>query len=229
MKVTATDKPSWAVQVINEATEDTEQSIVAKLDLDKADRNCDRIDLVCTHNGEVIAVKGDVGQGVIALNPEIPKIPIGAKVIAQVWVRGASRYIDDMSITNYGAGVLQTGEMPALPAVLEDMNRSVFLDSEDAFDRLLIPMVRLQRAKRADYADEDNIFSNFDKNAAQMNLPGYTPLEDCLSMVIRKVGRITNLRDKEPQNETVMDSYLDLAVYAILAYGLALREAEQGT
>lgn len=105
--------------------------------------------------------------------------------------------------------------------------KKIELDPKDAFDRLLIPMVETNRKKRADYANDDNIFANFDKNAATMALEGYTALEDCLSMVSRKLGRITNLRGRDPSNESVLDSYLDLAVYAVLAYGLILREADE--
>lgn len=87
-------------------------------------------------------------------------------------------------------------------------------------------MVETNRRKRADYAKEGNIFLNFDENARVMRLGGYTALEDCLSMVCRKIGRITNLRDREPQNESVHDSFLDLAVYAVLLLGIHNREAQ---
>lgn len=100
------------------------------------------------------------------------------------------------------------------------------LRPNDPFEKLLIPIVSTNRLKRADYASDDNMYLNFDRNAAMVGLEGYTALEDCLTMVARKFGRITNLRGREPSNEAVVDSYLDLAVYSILAYGLALREAE---
>lgn len=104
---------------------------------------------------------------------------------------------------------------------------AVVLDPSDPFDKLLIPMVVMNRKKRADYASEGNIYKNFDRNVDMMDLEGYDALEDCLSMVARKFGRITNLRGREAANETVVDSYLDLAVYSVLAYGLAMRKAEQ--
>lgn len=103
--------------------------------------------------------------------------------------------------------------------------KKIELDPKDAFEKLLIPIVEMNRKKRADYASEDNIFLNFDRNADMMKMEGYSALEDCLSMVARKFGRITNLRGRTAANETVADSYLDLAVYSILALGLALREA----
>jgi hypothetical protein len=45
-------------------------------------------------------------------------------------------------------------------------------------------------------------------------------------MVTMKNGRLMNLRGREATNEAVVDTYLDRAVYAILAYGLKMREAE---
>jgi len=102
---------------------------------------------------------------------------------------------------------------------------SVILDPEDPFDKLVIPLVELNKRKRADYAVPEDLFSNFRRNASMLDLDGYTPLEDCLAMVTRKLGRIFNLRGRDPNNETVLDSYDDLIVYAILAKGLALEEA----
>jgi hypothetical protein len=228
VKVIATEKPSWNVRVVNEEHDpDSPLHLLCELALDKADAGRDRIDLVCWRNGEVVAIRGHVADGLEALNPEVPAVPEGTKVIAMVNVRGATKYIDDIDITNYGDGVLVTGEVPAIP---DDEKRyeTLFLDGADAFDALLIPLVHLNRVKRHDYANDVNIFANFDKNVEMMNLPGYTAVEDALSMVTRKIGRITNLRGKDPANETVLDSYKDLAVYAVLLWGLAVREAEGG-
>jgi hypothetical protein len=101
------------------------------------------------------------------------------------------------------------------------------LDPNDPFERLLIPLVEMNRKKRADYASDDNLFLNFDINATIMRFPGYDAYEDCLSMVARKLNRLTNLRGREPQNEGVIDTNIDLAVYSVLLYGLALRRAGQ--
>jgi hypothetical protein len=105
--------------------------------------------------------------------------------------------------------------------------KPVQLDPQHPFEKLLIPMVETSRAKAADYAAIDDYFQNFRRNAEVMDLEGYTALEDCLSMVARKLGRIVNLRGREPSNEAVLDSFLDMAIYAILTYGLALEAAEE--
>lgn len=103
---------------------------------------------------------------------------------------------------------------------------TLVLDPEDPFEKLLIPIVEMNRRKRADYADDTDIYANFRKNAVSMDLRGYDALEDCKSMVTRKINRINNLRGRDPRNESVLDSFLDAAVYSILLYGLAMEAAE---
>jgi hypothetical protein len=99
------------------------------------------------------------------------------------------------------------------------------LDDSNEFEWACMRMVEMNRRKRADYASDSDIFLNFRVNAQMMRLEGYDYKEDCLSMVCRKVNRITNLRGRDPQNETVLDSYEDLAVYATLLFAMALEEA----
>jgi hypothetical protein len=103
----------------------------------------------------------------------------------------------------------------------------LILDMNDPFESILIPLIMMNRKKRADYASEDNLFLNFDVNAMMMRLPGYDALEDCLSMVCRKINRITNLRDRDPMNESVEDTFTDLGVYVILLLGLYKRKQEE--
>lgn len=104
--------------------------------------------------------------------------------------------------------------------------QKIELDPKDPFEKLLIPIVETNRKKRADYANEDNIFANFDYTS-QATMGMVSPREYADIMVTMKNGRIFNLRGRNAQNESVIDTYLDRAVYAILAYGLALREAEE--
>lgn len=98
----------------------------------------------------------------------------------------------------------------------------VCLSPSDPFERLLIPLIELQKRKRRDYASEEDIFANFKRNAAMMDLEGYDAIADCLSMVCRKVGRLVNLRGRDPANESVVDNVEDLIVYSILLKGLML-------
>jgi hypothetical protein len=109
--------------------------------------------------------------------------------------------------------------MPAKPTA------KITLDPNDPFDKLLIPMVETNRKKRADYANDNNIYANFDyTEAATMGM--VSARDYCDIMVAMKTGRIMNLRGKDPKNESIIDTYLDRAVYSILAYGLLLREQE---
>jgi hypothetical protein len=208
MSIHATNPPSWTV-VVDGTTE---------LKLDESDFGRDRIDLIFELDGEIAAVKGEVNDGPAAMFPEVPILPPDARVIAQVHVKGGSTYVGEHDITIFSENTVRTGEIPIT-------GQGVYLDTDDPFDRILIPIIEMNRKKRADYANPLNLYANFDKNAIAMDLPGYGPVEDCLSMILRKAGRIANLRGKAPNNETVQDSWLDLAVYAILGLGLAQREA----
>lgn len=111
--------------------------------------------------------------------------------------------------------------MPSQDAAVT--NSQICLDRNDPFEKLLIPIVETNRKKRADYASDDNIYLNFDRAAAEV---GLSPQDIVDVMVAIKNGRIANLRGREEEvkNESVADSYLDRAVYCILAYGLYLRD-----
>jgi hypothetical protein len=109
--------------------------------------------------------------------------------------------------------------------VVATTGKKIELDPNDPFEKLLIPMVETNRKKRADYASEENIYGNFDY-VAEATQGMVTATEYCDIMVTMKNGRLMNLRGREATNEAVVDTYLDRAVYAILAYGLKMREAE---
>src|SRR4051812_5444478 len=100
---------------------------------------------------------------------------------------------------------------------LPDSTVTITLDLNDPMDWVFNDMIETNRRKRADYAGADP-FANFKAVAQMMQLPDYDYLEDCLTMICRKIGRIVNLRGRDAANETVIDSWLDLAVYATLGY-----------
>ena len=100
---------------------------------------------------------------------------------------------------------------------------SITLDPKDEFEKHLIDLVMMNRRKRADYATESNIYNYFDY-VAQATQGMVSALDYCDIMVTMKTGRIMNLRGKEAANETVEDTYVDRAVYAILALGLLRRD-----
>ena len=76
--------------------------------------------------------------------------------------------------------------------------------------------------KGNDYANEDRL-SNF-KLAG--SICGLTPEQNCLSLIATKVARLgVLLGGKEPSNESIDDSLLDLANYAVLL--ACLREEKE--
>jgi hypothetical protein len=116
--------------------------------------------------------------------------------------------------------------MPAKKPITDIQKGDLILDHNDSFERLLIPIVEMNRKKRKDYASDENTFGNFDY-VADATMGMVTAREYADIMVIMKSGRIQNLRGRKAANEAVEDTYLDRAVYSILAYGLALREGEE--
>lgn len=101
------------------------------------------------------------------------------------------------------------------------------LDPNDPIEARLIEMVILNRAKRNDYATNDNPFQNFELVAAAMALEGYDRVQDALSMVIRKTSRIVNLRGRDPSNESLLDSWKDMALYAVLGWAMVDQEQSE--
>lgn len=73
--------------------------------------------------------------------------------------------------------------------------------------------------KGNDYAAQDDRLSNF-KLAG--NICQIAPEQNCLSLIATKVARLGVLlkSQKQPDNESVQDSLIDLANYAALLYML---------
>lgn len=91
------------------------------------------------------------------------------------------------------------------------MNRQT---QEKCFKELVSKMENTLLKKGNDYANEDRL-SNF-KLAGSIS--GLKPEVQCLSLIATKVARLGVLlnSDKEPNNESIQDSVLDLANYSIL-------------
>jgi hypothetical protein len=95
------------------------------------------------------------------------------------------------------------------------------MDPSDPFDAALIPIVEMHREKRADYAKDGSPFDNFETSSSLIGLEGFGPTESALFNVTQKLARLKSLRQNGrmdyPQNEAVLDTYLDLAVYGASA------------
>lgn len=106
--------------------------------------------------------------------------------------------------------------------------RDFSLDRNDPFESALIPIVEMNRRKRADYAADGDPFSNFREAADTVGVLGFGEVEAALFMVAWKLSRIKSMRVNgrldDPANESVIDTYLDMAVFAVIAYALANQE-----
>lgn len=107
---------------------------------------------------------------------------------------------------------------------------TVTLDPSDPFDAALIPIVLTNRRKRADYAQDGDPFSNFHLTADLLGLTGFEASESALFNVLQKIARLKALRMNgrmnQTANESVLDTYLDLAVYSIILYAIVLEESK---
>jgi hypothetical protein len=87
------------------------------------------------------------------------------------------------------------------------------------------PIVQTNRRKRADYARDVDPFSSFRTSSDLLGLDGFSMVEAGLFNVTQKLAQLKSLpqngRMDDPQNEAVLDSYLDLAVYSVLVYARA--------
>jgi hypothetical protein len=97
----------------------------------------------------------------------------------------------------------------------------IYLDADDPFEAALVEIVLTNRRKRADYALDGSPWSNFDFTAGVV---GITAAEAAIHNVAQKLARLAALkangRTKDPKNEGVNDTYLDLAVYGVIAYAI---------
>ena len=99
---------------------------------------------------------------------------------------------------------------------------------------VLISDLTLTRAdlhvkKSNDYATED-VLSNFKRvsgAARELDIDVHTPQGYALFVALMKIDRINNLRGKNPQNESVRDSYIDLLNYIELSYACICEEYEK--
>ncbi len=94
---------------------------------------------------------------------------------------------------------------------------AISLNLDDPFEKVIAELVELQRKKAQDYAADGDTLKNMKFVVEMLDIEGYTVIEDCNAMVLRKCARIVNLRGRDASNESIRDSYLDRAVYAVLA------------
>ena len=90
-------------------------------------------------------------------------------------------------------------------------------DPMNPFDVALIKIKKLHDKKKADYSNPADRFSNFKVSANHANITPQQAIEVLIGIKCARLAELTK-PDREPQNESLSDTYLDRAVYAILAY-----------
>ena len=86
-------------------------------------------------------------------------------------------------------------------------------EQEKFITEYFIRMDEILLSKGDDYANSDRL-SNFKLSGA---IVGISPEQNCLSLIATKVARIgVLLKSKNPKNESIDDSVIDLANYTIL-------------
>jgi hypothetical protein len=99
---------------------------------------------------------------------------------------------------------------------------TVSLCLDDAFDNAIFQIIKTAERKRADYASKAAPFSNFEFTANYFGLRIYQSAD---FNELQKLARLRELNQPgvEPTNEPVLDSYLDKAVFAVLAFAMYLQ------
>lgn len=100
------------------------------------------------------------------------------------------------------------------------------LDTSDPFEASVARLVELNRRKRADYALDVDPWSNFRQTSAVM-LWG-NPVRSVLFNIAQKIVRLVALdaNGRGPANESVADTWDDIAVYSVIG-GILAREPEK--
>lgn len=104
-------------------------------------------------------------------------------------------------------------------------SRHILIDRDDPFGETLAKIWEMHERKGADYAADSDQFSNFRDTSDLMALDRFSAVESAWFNILQKVVRIKSLRRNgrldDPANEAVTDTYLDLAVYAVICYTLS--------
>jgi hypothetical protein len=107
---------------------------------------------------------------------------------------------------------------------------AVTLNPNDPFEKQLISIVETNRRKRKDYALDGDPFSNFRMTSELLGIPGFGATEAALFNVIQKLIRLHSLRKNgrihDTANESVADTYLDAAVYAVITFAIEMERLD---
>jgi hypothetical protein len=121
--------------------------------------------------------------------------------------------------------------MPNIPGSLNyrltvvDADKTVVLDrrSPDIFIQALIRIHDIAALKKADYSPGPDRWTNFNATGEYIDQPNYVAA-DFLERL--KLSRAKELRNGNPTNEALLDTYLDKAVYAVLALAMFMDQED---
>jgi hypothetical protein len=102
------------------------------------------------------------------------------------------------------------------------MSGSETIDLDDPFEAAVWVLIQTNRKKRRDYAQDGDPFSNFQATANHFGISAWESAEFNL---VQKLSRLQSLRANGrmsggEENESVADTYLDAAVYAVIMYAI---------
>ena len=112
----------------------------------------------------------------------------------------------------------------AIKALEETEAGDITLRRDDPFEAALAEMALTFRRKNADYARSDARWSNFEDMArflGRSSSPWMSALMLCQQKLSRVSALMSSKKQETPQNESVLDSLLDNAVYAAIALAMA--------
>jgi hypothetical protein len=96
------------------------------------------------------------------------------------------------------------------------------LNPNDVFEAGVIELVKMKRRKGEDYDRDGDIFTNFWDTATSLEIQGFGVAESILFNITQKLSRLRSLRRngrlEDTSNETAKDTYMDLAVYALILW-----------
>lgn len=93
------------------------------------------------------------------------------------------------------------------------------------FSKLMREFEEIHNAKSADYAEDDNVYSNFEFAA---NYAGITVEQAFMVLLGVKVARMKELqKGKTPNNESLLDTYKDHAIYAAILTAYVISHSKE--
>lgn len=93
------------------------------------------------------------------------------------------------------------------------------LNEDDPFESIVLEMVKINRKKRGDYAGTDWWTQNFYDSAYQTNSTAGHSVEQLIATKQSRL-RVLSKPGKVPNNESILDTLIDRAVYSVLAVGI---------